>query len=183
MDRTGDRGARGARVASLLIAGVAALVIALSPIHGKAQTQPPSPSPPTPKAKTFGKWSLYCRQKNCAIAHRTKAAIMIFGFNKSDGALVMQVRVPNDVPENRPMALRLHKSGALLHLVVSNCNIKFCVASAKPSKTDQAIKYFAKEKSGTLAYQMAQTMMIEDFSLTGFNKAIAALRKGRTAKK
>ena len=183
MDRIGDRGTWGARIASLLIAGATALVIAMLPIHGKAQTQPPSPSPPTAKAKTFGQWSLYCRQKNCAIAHRTKAAIIIFGFNKSDGALVMQVRVPKDSPENRPMAVRLHKSGALLHLRVSTCNIKFCVASAKPDKTLQAIKYFAKENSGTLAFQMAQTMMIEDFSLTGFNKAIAALRKGRAAKK
>ena len=35
----------------------------------------------------------------------------------------------------------------------------------------------SKETSGTLGYQLGQQMQLEVFSLKGFNKAIAELRK------
>ena len=161
-------------------------LVALSPIEAVGQQPPagqtPSQSTPAVKTKAFGKWNIYCRDQKCALAQHTQRAIMVFGFNASDGALVMQVRVPPDAPVNRPLAIRLHKSGALLHLRVTKCSNQLCVASAIPKKTQQVIDLFSKENSGTLAYQLAQTMMIEDFTLKNFNKAIAELQKNRPPK-
>ena len=187
MAMTRTRGPVCARLIRLEAACAAMLfLVALFPVEAEGQTPPQGQatpqSVPAVKTKAFGKWNIYCRNKKCALAQHTQRAIMVFGFNASDGALVMQVRVPPDAPVNRPLALRLHKSGALLHLRVNSCNNQLCVASAVPKKTKQVIDLFSKESSGTLAYQLAQTMMIEDFTLKNFSKAIAELQKSRPPK-
>ena len=123
------------------------LLVAFFPIEAVGQTPPegqaPAQSAPAVKTKAFGKWNIYCRDQKCALAQHTQRAIMVFGFNASDGALVMQVRVPPDAPVNRPLAIRLHKSGALLHLRVTKCSNQLCVASAVPKKTKQVIDLFS----------------------------------------
>ena len=182
MAMTRMRGAICARISMLGAAGVFVLLLASgTPTDAIGQTPPagqaPAQSQPAVKTKSFGKWNIYCRDKKCALAQHTKKAILVFGFNATDGALVMQVRVPAEAPENRPMAIRLHKSGALLHLRIDTCAGGLCVASTAPKKTDQVIKLFSKENSGTVAYQLAQTLMIEDFTLKNFNRAIAELKK------
>ena len=50
-------------------------------------------------------------------------------------------------------------------------------ASGAADKTEQVIQVMSKETSGTLGYQLGQQMQLEVFSLKGFNKAIAELRK------
>ena len=143
----------------------------LGPQTGVAQGQAKQ------KSIAFEQWRLICRNAACAIAHQGVRTVVIFGFNKSDGKLVMQVRVPPEASENRPMALRLHKSGTLLHLRVDSCRKEFCSAAAAADRTRQVIDLFSKESSGTVAYQLGQQLQIEVFSLRGFSKAMAELAK------
>lgn len=129
------------------------------------------------KSKAFNQWRLICKDKACAAAHRGTRAVLIFGYNASDGKLVMQVRLPPEAAENRPMVLRLHKSGALLHLRVDACGQAYCTAVAAADRTPQVIKMFKKEVSGSMAYQLGQQLQIEVFSLRGLAKALDELAK------
>lgn len=129
------------------------------------------------KSKAFNQWRLICKDKACAAAHRGTRAVLIFGYNASDGKLVMQVRLPPEASENRPMVLRLHKSGALLHLRVDACGKAYCTAAAAADRTSQVANLFKKEVSGSMAYQLGQQLQIEVFSLRGFSKAMDELAK------
>lgn len=155
-----------------LIAGTALALLALA---GPAAAQAPGQAPG--KTVAYGSWELVCQTQGCAIAQRSVRAVIIFGFNTSNGELVMQVRLPPDAPQGRPVAIRTHKSGTTLHLRVTGCEKTFCVASAAPDKLDQVIALFAKEDGGTLGYQLAQQMQLEVFSLSGFPRALEELRK------
>ena len=156
------------RWAMIVIA--AAALVAVTP-----QTVPAQQGKPE-AGKVFKYWRLICQDGNCAIAHRMVRAVMLFGYNAADGSLALQVRVPPDAPVNRPMALRLHKSGALLHLQVETCRRQHCVASAARDRVQTVIDVFAKENAGTLAYQLGQQLQMEVFSLRGFNDAIKELQ-------
>jgi len=156
----------GALVAIVALAG-----LALTPQSASAQ------GGASTKSKAFNQWRLLCREKACAAAHRGTRAVLIFGYNTSDGKLVMQVRLPPDSAENKPMVLRLHKSGALLHLNVDACGKAYCTAAAAAGRTSQVIKMFKKEVSGSMAYQLGQQLQIEVFSLRGFAKALDELAK------
>jgi invasion protein IalB len=169
MDRKiGMTGARGFLLAvalPLLLAGQAA-----------AQAQKPAADAPAGKRAAYGEWDLLCQGSTCAIAHRAVRAVMVFGTS-SDGGMAMEIRLPTDAPQGRPVALRLHKSGTVLNLRVNDCFPTFCRALAAGGKTDQVIDLFSKEPSGTLGYQLAQDMQLEVFSLNGFVKAVEELRK------
>jgi invasion protein IalB len=168
MDRkigmTGWRGVLLAAAVPLLLAGQAF-----------AQAQKPAAAAPT-KRGSFGEWDLLCQGQTCAIAHRAVRAVIVFG-NSSDGSMAMEIRLPTDAPQGRPVALRLHKSGTVLNLRVNDCFPTFCRALAAGGKTDEVIALFSKEPSGTLGYQLAQDMQLEVFSLNGFAKAVEELRK------
>lgn len=153
-----------------VLAVMALIGLALAPQSASAQGA-------STKSKAFNQWRLICREKACAAAHRGTRAVLIFGYNTSDGKLVMQVRLPPDAAENKPMVLRLHKSGALLHLRVDACGKAYCTAAAAADRTSQVIKLFKKEASGSMAYQLGQQLQIEVFSLRGFSKAMAELGK------
>ena len=103
--------------------------------------------------------------------------VILFGYNASDGSMVMQVRLPPEAPQGRPVAIRLHKSGSVLQLRVGGCQQTFCTAAAAADKTQQVVQLMAKEASGTLGYQLGQQMQIEVFSMVGFTKAYAELLK------
>jgi len=163
--------ARGAGIRRL-IAGTALALLALA---GPAAAQAPAQAPG--KTIAFGSWELVCQTQGCAIAQRSVRAVILYGFNTSTGVLVMQVRLPPDAPEGRPVAIRTHKTGTMLHLRVTGCEKTFCVASAAPDKMDQVIALFAKEDGVTLGYQLAQQMQLEVFSLAGFPRALEELRK------
>ena len=174
-DKTGGR--PRTRLGALICA--AALAVALVPGDVAAQSKPaqvPNVGSGV-KRTTFGNWHLLCNGPNCAIATNAVRGVLVFGFNSSDGSLVMQVRLPTDSPEGRPVAIRLHKSGTLLQLRVGACDQSYCAASAASNKTGQVVDLFTKEASGTLGYQLAQQMQLEVFSLNGFSKAMAELRK------
>ncbi len=156
---------RGVGVAIVALAG-----LVLTPHSVSAQGVPA-------KSKAFNQWRLICKDKACAAAHRGTRAVLIFGYNSSDGKLVMQVRLPPEAPENKPMVLRLHKSGALLHLRVDACGKAYCTAAAAADRTSQVANLFKKEVSGSMAYQLGQQLQIEVFSLRGFSKAMAELAK------
>ncbi len=156
---------RGAAIAVVALAG-----LALTPQSASAQGA-------TTQSKAFNQWRLICQNKACAAAHRGTRAVLIFGYNASDGKLVMQVRLPPEASENKPMVLRLHKSGALLHLRVDACGKAYCTAAAAADRTSQVANLFKKEVSGSMAYQLGQQLQIEVFSLRGFSKAMAELAK------
>lgn len=166
MRKTGLRGLLLAAAFPLLLGGQAF-----------AQAQKPAVETPGLKRQGFGRWNLICQGSKCAIATHAVRAAIVFGFNASDGALVMQVRLPTDAPEGRPVALRLHKSGTVLNLRVNGCQKTYCAAAAAVGKTEQVVALFSKEASGTLGYQLAQDMQLEVFSLNGFVKAMEELRK------
>jgi invasion protein IalB len=147
--------------------------VAMPLLSGQAMAQAPGQQKPA----GYGAWELVCQEQGCAIAHRTVRAVIIFGYNASDGALVMQVRLPADAPVGRPVAIRMHKSGTILQMRVTDCGKTFCTASAAPSKMDQVTALFEKEAGGTLGYQLAQDMELEVFSLNGFPRALEELRK------
>jgi len=157
------------RVAAIAVVSLAGL--ALAPQHASAQ------GAAKPKSTAYGQWRLICKEKACAAAHRGTRAVLIFGYNAKDGQLVMQVRLPPDAAENKPMVLRLHKSGALLHLHVDGCGQAYCTAVAAAGRTGQVINLFKKEVSGSMAYQLGQQLQIEVFSLRGFSKAMDELAK------
>jgi invasion protein IalB len=169
MDRkigmTGLRGFLLAAALPLLLAGPAV-----------AQAQKPAVGAQPTKRGSYGAWDLLCQGQTCAIAHRTVRAVLVFG-NSSDGGMAMEIRLPTDAPQGRPVAMRLHKSGTVLNLRVNDCFPTFCRALAAGSKTEQVIELFSKEPGGTLGYQLAQDMQLEVFSLNGFTKAIEELRK------
>jgi invasion protein IalB len=141
MDRkigmTGWRGALLAAAVPLLLAGQAF-----------AQAQKPAAAAAT-KRGSFGEWDLLCQGQTCAIAHRAVRAVIVFG-NSSDGSMAMEIRLPTDAPQGRPVALRLHKSGTVLNLRVNDCFPTFCRALAAGGKTDEVIALFSQEPSGTL---------------------------------
>ena len=166
MRRIGLRGALLAAALPLLLGGQAF-----------AQAQKPAVDTPGLKRQGIGQWNLICQGPNCAIATHAVRAAIVFGFNAGDGALAMQVRLPTDAPQGRPVALRLHKSGAVLNLRVTDCQKTFCTAAAAIGKTEQVIDLFSKEAGGTVGYQLAQDMQLEVFSLNGFVKAMEELRK------
>ncbi len=141
-----------------------------------AQAQKPAAEAQPVKRGTYGAWDLLCQGQTCAIASRAVRAVLVFG-NSSDGKLAMEIRLPTDAPQGRPVAMRLHKSGTVLNLRVNDCFPTFCRALAAGGKTDQVIEIFSKEPGGTLGYQMAQDMQLEVFSLNGFPKAVEELRK------
>lgn len=157
---------RGAVVAVMAFVG-----LALAPQSAFSQGAAKS------KSTAYGQWRLLCQKKACAVIHRGTRAVLVFGYNTSDGKLVMQVRLPPDAAENKPMVLRLHKSGALLHLQVGGCSQAYCTAVAAADRTSQVIQIFKKEAGGSMAYQLGQQLQIEVFSLRGFDKAIAELAK------
>jgi len=161
----------------IVLGAAAALALLLSPVAAGAQTTEPPHTGPGVKRTTYDAWSLLCQGNNCAAATNALRAVIVFGYNLSDGKLVLQIRVPKDAPEGRPLAIRLHNSGALLQLRVSGCNDRWCTAAGAADKTEQVIQVMSKETSGTLGYQLGQQMQLEVFSLKGFNKAIAELRK------
>lgn len=166
MRRTGLRGVLLAAALPLLLGG-----------QVFAQAQKPAVDTPGLKRQGFGQWNLVCQGPNCAIATHAVRAAIVFGYNAGDGALAMQVRLPTDAPQGRPVALRLHKSGAVLNLRVTDCQKTFCTAAAAIGKTEQVIDLFSKEAGGTVGYQLAQDMQLEVFSLNGFVKAMEELRK------
>jgi invasion protein IalB len=171
--------ARGAGMRRL-IAGTALALWALTAPAGPAAAQAAAQAPG--KTVAYGVWELVCQTQGCAIAQRSVRAVMIFGFNTSNGILVMQVRLPTDAPQGRPVAIRTHKSGTMLHMRVTSCEKTFCVASAAPDKMDQVIALFSKEDGLTLGYQLAQQMQLEVFSLAGFPRALEELRKSAPKK-
>lgn len=166
--RIGSMFGYGAVVAVAALAG-----LAFAPHQASAQEAV------KPKSTAYGQWRLICKDKACAAAHRGTRAVLIFGYNAADGKLVMQVRLPPDAAENRPMVLRLHKSGALLHMHVDGCGQAYCTAIAAAGRTGQVINLFKKEVSGSMAYQLGQQLQIEVFSLRGFSKAMDELAKRR----
>ncbi len=129
------------------------------------------------KPAGYNEWRLLCREEACAAAHRGTRAVILFGYNRSDGKMVMEVRLPPDAAENRPMALRLHRSGAIMHLRVDSCNQAYCRAAAAADRTAQVIDLLKKEKGGSMAYQLGQQLQIEVFSLSGFAKTMDELAK------
>jgi invasion protein IalB len=162
--RAGRRAALGA---------AAALALLAAPVAANAQQQ----AAPPVKRTAFDNWYVQCRGNTCAAATQATRAVVLFGYNVKDGSLVMQVRLPTDAPAGRPMAIRLHKSGALLHFSVNACAKTYCLAAAAPDKTEKIIQLLSKEPSGTLGYQLGQQLQLEVFSLKGFTKAITELRK------
>jgi invasion protein IalB len=161
----------------------AALTLLLSPVAASAQDKALPNAGPGVKQTTYDSWHLLCQGTSCAAATNAVRAVILYGYNVSDGTLVMQIRLPTDAAEGRPMAIRLHTSGALLQLRVGGCAKSYCIAAAATDKTEQVIKIMSKETSGTLGYQLGQQMQLEVFSLKGFNKAIAELRKHKPAPK
>jgi invasion protein IalB len=166
--------ATGRRV---VLGAAAALALLLTPVVAGAQDKQPPHTGPGVKRTTYDNWSLLCQGNNCAAATNAVRAVIVFGYNLTDGKLVMQIRVPKDAPDGRPLAIRLHTSGALLQLRVGGCNERYCTAAGAADKTEQVIQVMSKESSATVGYQLGQQMQIEVFSLKGFNKAIAELRK------
>lgn len=166
----------------IALGAAAALALLLSPVAAVAQDKAPPNTGPGVKRTTFDNWSLLCQGNNCAAATNAVRAVIVFGYNLADGSLVMQIRLPTDAPEGRPLAIRMHNSGALLQLRVSGCTERYCTAAGAADKTEQVIQVMSKETSGTVGYQLAQQMQLEVFSLKGFNKAIAELRKRKPAK-
>jgi len=162
-----------------LLLAAAAISVLLLPIQAFAQGKPAQAPNTGPEVKrtTYDRWHLLCNTKSCAVATTAVRGVILFGYNASDGALVMQVRLPPQAPDGRPVGIRLHKSGTVLQLRVSGCQKTFCAAAAARDKTEQVIQLFSKEVSGTLGYQLGQQMQIEVFSLAGFNKALSELRK------
>jgi len=165
-----------------VLGAAAALALLLSPVAAGAQNKAPSKGAKVTET-TFDNWRLICNGSSCAAVTRGVRAIIVFGYNAADGKMVMQIRLPTDAPERRPLAIRLHKSGMLLQLSVGGCNKKYCTAAGAPSKTEQVVAVMSKEQSGTIGYQLGQQMQLEVFSLKGFNKTIAELRKRKPAPK
>lgn len=168
-----------------LAGAIAVASLLFAPVAATAQ-QKPAQAPkagPGVKRTTFDRWHLLCQGQSCAIATNAVRGVIIFGYNASDGSLVMQVRLPTDAPEGRPIAIRLHKSGTVLQLRVSTCQKTFCAAAAARDKTTQVVALLTKETSGTLGYQLGQTMQLEVFSLVGFNKAYSELLKRKPVPK
>ena len=166
------------RIASVFGRGAALAVVALAALAMTPQSASAQGGTST-KSKAFNQWRLICKDKACAAAHRGTRAVLIFGYNASDGKLVMQVRLPPESAENKPMVLRLHKSGALLHLRVDACGKAYCTAAAAADRTTQVANLFKKEVSGSMAYQLGQQLQIEVFSLRGFSKAMDELAKNK----
>ena len=162
-----------------LLGAVAAVSLLLMPVGASAQNKPaqaPNAGPGV-KRTTFDRWHLLCQSASCAIATNAVRGVILFGYNASDGSMVMQVRLPPEAPQGRPVAIRLHKSGSVLQLRVGGCQKTFCTAAAASGKTQQVVQLMAKEASGTLGYQLGQQMQIEVFSMIGFTKAYAELLK------
>ena len=165
------------------LCAAAALSLLLAPGVATAQNKPaqaPNTGPGV-KRTTFDRWHLLCKGNSCAIATTAVRGVIVFGYNASDGKMVMQVRLPTDAPEGRPVGIRLHKSGSVLQLRVNGCQKTFCAAPAAADKTQQVVQLLSKESSGTLGYQLGQSMQIEVFSLVGFNKAYGELLKHKPA--
>ena len=187
MDRITDKTSqpRMAGRRGLFYAAAVLSLLLLSPLEAAAQGKPaqaPNTGPDV-KRTTFDSWHLLCQGQSCAVATNAVRGVLVFGYNASDGSLVMQVRLPTDSPEGRPMAIRLHGSGALLQLRVGGCEKTYCTAAAAADKTEQVIQLLSKESSGTIGYQLGQQMQLEVFSLKGFTKAMAELRKRKPAAK
>lgn len=164
-----------------LLCAAAAVSLLMTPVVASAQNKPANApnTGPAVKRTTFDRWHLLCQGTSCAIATNAVRGVLLFGYNASDGKMVMQVRLPTEAPQGRPVAVRLHKSGSVLQLRVGGCQKTFCTAAAAADKTQQVVKILSKEASGTLGYQLAQQMQLEVFSLVGFNKAYAELLKRR----
>jgi invasion protein IalB len=174
MKRIGDELKRVRAAGTRALLGAAALTLLLSPVG--AQAQAPNTGAGVKKT-TYDNWHLLCQGASCAAATNATRAVVLFGYNTKDKNLVMQLRLPTDAPAGRPVAIRLHGTGALLQLRVSGCTKTYCTAAAAADKTEQVIKILAKESSGTVGYQLGQQMQLEVFSLKGFTKAISELRK------
>jgi invasion protein IalB len=172
MKRIGDEMKRVRAAGTRALLGAAALTLLLSPVGAQAPNTEPGV-----KRTTFDGWQLLCKNQSCAATTTAVRAVIVFGYAASDKTMVMQVRLPTDAPEGRPVAIRLHKSGTVLQLRVGNCSKVYCLAAAAADKIDQVIEVLGKETSGTLGYQLGQQMQLEVFSLKGFTKAISELRK------
>ena len=165
-----NRKTETARLWRIATAAILPLLLCI-PAHAQKPAEPP-----LGKRASYGQWDLLCQGETCAVAHRAVRAVLVFG-NSSQGTMAMEIRLPTDAPQGRPVAMRLHKSGAVLNLRVNDCFKTFCRALAAGGKTDQVVSLFSKEASGTLGYQVGQDMQLEVFSLNGFAKAIDELRK------
>jgi len=178
-----DKSQAGAAGRRAIFGAAAALALLLSPVAAVAQNKAPPPTGPGVKRTTYDNWHLLCQGSSCAAATTAVRAVIVYGYNVSDGSLVMQIRLPTDAPEGRPMAIRLNTSGSLLQLRVGGCTQTYCTAAAAADKTEQVIKLMSKESSGIIGYQLGQMMQLEVFSLKGFTKAISELRKRKPAPK
>jgi invasion protein IalB len=78
---------------------VAALSLLTFPIGAGAQNKPAAPKTGAGvKKTTYDRWHLLCQGGSCAAATNAVRGVILFGFNTTDGALVMQLRLPPQSP-------------------------------------------------------------------------------------
>lgn len=156
------------------VGAAAALSLLLTP--GAATAQKTNPEV---KRTTFDRWEMLCPANACGILTRAVRGMLIVGFSNQTNDVLFQVRLPAEAAEQGPVALRLHKSGTVLHMRVNKCLKEYCIANSPPAKLPEVLKVFSKESSGTLGYEFGQTLQLEVFSLAGFNRAYSELMKHR----
>lgn len=156
---------------AIAAAGVALASQVLPAAAQSAGSQPAQPGPTDLKTEKFQDWETQCDpQGHCFAVTHGKEVIVIIGRAK-DNTLRIIFRINPKAAEGGPAAMRL-SSGWQAPLKVAKCYPNWCDIGIVPDKAQFLIDQLKPANEGQLAYMINGEIVIGDFSLLGFSRAI-----------
>lgn len=123
-------------------------------------------------AKAASGWTVTCPSKKACVAHLDRQGVQILVGRTKDGApLRMALRISAAAQKGKPVSMRLN-DGWQAGLRVGNCNGKYCEAGVAQNATSIAVSALSRNRSGIIAYEIKDRILLIAFSLDGFNDAL-----------
>ncbi len=126
----------------------------------------------TQHAQASTDWTVSCPTEKACVAHLDRKGVQILIGRTKDGApLRMALRLSAAAQKGKPVSMRLN-DGWQAGLRVSNCSEKYCEAGVATSATPVAIAALSRNRSGIIAYEIKDKILLIEFTLTGFADAL-----------
>ena len=157
---------------AIAAAGVTLASAALPAAAQSAGSPPAQGDAANVKTEKFQDWESKCDPKgHCIAGTEGNGAAVIIGRSAKDNTLRVIMRIDPKATEGGPASLRL-SNGWQAPLKVTKCFPNWCEILIDPTKAQDLVDKLKPAHEGQLAYMINGEIVIGDFSLLGFSRAI-----------
>lgn len=117
-------------------------------------------------------WKVSCPAKTACVAHLDRKGVQILvGRTQAKAPLRMAFRVSAAARTGKPVALRLN-DGWQAGLRIGKCSKAYCEVGVAQKATSTAVAALARNRSGLVAYEIKNRILLIEFPLDGFRDAM-----------